>query len=74
MEEETEAVRDPDDLTKIQGVGPKIAETLVAAGSITFADVAKTEFAKWDELIADVARKHASTTWTQQPQLAADGK
>src|SRR5690606_39008422 len=32
-----------DDLKKIEGIGPKIAETLVEAGITTFAELAKTD-------------------------------
>ena len=63
-----------DDLKKVEGVGPKIAETLVAAGIATFADLAKTDAAKISEIIADVRGSHVTDTWPAQAQLAADGK
>ncbi|SKB31663.1 50S ribosomal protein L21 [Maribacter arcticus] len=63
-----------DDLKKIEGIGPKIAETLSAAGISTFAELAKTDSAKISEIIADVRGNHVTDTWPKQAQLAADGK
>ena len=63
-----------DDLKKIEGIGPKIAETLVAAGIVTYADLAKSKPAKISEIIADVRGNHVTDTWPTQAQLAADGK
>lgn len=66
-----------DDLTKVEGIGPKIAEALNAAGIVTFADLAgKTadevnailEAAEGNFNLADAG------TWAQQAQLAADAK
>ena len=63
-----------DDLKKIEGIGPKIAETLNAAGISTFAELAKTNSAKISEIIADVRGNHVTDTWPKQAKLAADGK
>ncbi len=63
-----------DDLKKIEGIGPKIAETLVAAGIATFADLAKAKPAKISEIIEGVRGNHIPDTWPQQAKLAADGK
>ncbi|GAL78749.1 LSU ribosomal protein L21p [Algibacter lectus] len=63
-----------DDLKKVEGIGPKIAETLAAAGIATFAELAKTEASKISEIIADVRGNHVTDTWPAQAQLAADGK
>ncbi|MEZ4779973.1 MAG: 50S ribosomal protein L21 [Flavobacteriaceae bacterium] len=63
-----------DDLKKIEGIGPKIAETLIAAGIATYADLAKAKPAKIAEIIADIRGNHVTDTWPQQAQLAADGK
>ncbi len=63
-----------DDLKKIEGIGPKIAETLAAAGINTYADLAKTKAEKIAEIIADVRGNHVTDTWPAQAQLAADGK
>ena len=66
-----------DDLTIVEGIGPKIAEILVNAGIVTFADLAKAEVAKIEELLAAAGSKYNTavpTTWPEQAQLAADGK
>ncbi len=63
-----------DDLKKIEGIGPKIAETLVAAGIVTFTDLTKAKPAKISEIIAGVRGNHIPDTWPQQAKLAADGK
>ncbi len=63
-----------DDLKKVEGIGPKIAETLIAAGVATFAELAKLDSAKIDEIISDVRGNHVTDTWPKQAQLAADGK
>lgn len=63
-----------DDLKKVEGIGPKIAETLNAAGITTFADLAKTDAAKISEIIAEVRGNHVTDTWPAQAKLAAEGK
>jgi len=63
-----------DDLKKIEGIGPKIAETLTNAGVGTYAELANTTPEKISEIIAGVRGNHVPTTWPQQAQLAADGK
>ena len=66
-----------DDLKKIEGVGPKAAEAMVAAGLDTFAKVAKAK----PEAIATILSEASSNlahlvtdTWPKQAKLAADGK
>ena len=63
-----------DDLKKVEGIGPKIAETLIAAGISTFAELAKTDAAKISEIISDVRGNHVADTWPAQAKLAAEGK
>jgi len=70
----TKSTAKADDLKKIEGIGPKIAETLVAAGIASYADLAKADSAKISEIIADVRGNHVTETWPAQAQLAADGK
>lgn len=65
-----------DDLAKIEGIGPKIAEALNAAGITTFATLA-TKTAEEVKEILDAAEGNFNladaTTWAKQAQLAADG-
>ena len=66
-----------DDLKIIEGIGPKAAEVLVAAGIDTFAKLAKASAKKVNEILdsAEAKVQHLDpTTWAQQAQLAADGK
>jgi len=66
-----------DDLTLIEGIGPKAAEALVAGGVDTFAKLAGTS-AEAVKSILDASTSKVQhldpTTWAQQAQLAADGK
>ena len=63
-----------DDLKKIEGIGPKIAQTLTDAGIATFAELAKTKPAKISEIIAGVRGNHVPDTWPAQAKMAAEGK
>ncbi|AWM13273.1 50S ribosomal protein L21 [Flavobacterium sediminis] len=71
------AAKKGDDLKKIEGIGPKAAEVLVAAGVDTYAKLAGTSADKVKEILdaAEAKVQHLDpTTWAQQAQLAADGK
>ncbi|ENA1795119.1 50S ribosomal protein L21 [Flavobacterium psychrophilum] len=71
------AAKKGDDLKIIEGIGPKAAEVLVAAGIDTFAKLAKIKAEKINEILdgAEAKVQHLDpTTWPQQAQLAADGK
>ncbi len=63
-----------DDLKKVEGIGPKIAETLNAAGITTFAELAKSTPEKIAEIIAEVRGNHVTDTWPAQAKLAAESK
>ena len=66
-----------DDLTKIEGVGPKAAEYLAAAGLDTFAKVAKADAEKMKEILTEASSRMGHldpTSWSKQAQMAADGK
>ena len=66
-----------DDLKIIEGIGPKAAEALVAAGVDTFTKLA-TATSEAVKAILEASESKLShldpTTWAQQAQLAADGK
>jgi len=63
-----------DDLKKIEGIGPKIAETLAAAGIGTYEELSKADPANLSEIIAGVRGNHVTDTWPEQAGLAADDK
>jgi predicted flap endonuclease-1-like 5' DNA nuclease len=64
-----------DDLTLIEGVGPKSAEALKATGITTFAQVAKLSPAELEKAIKDrkVRLVGSTETWPMQAELAAKG-
>lgn len=66
-----------DDLKLIEGVGPKIADLLINAGIVTFADLAATSAEKVSEILSAAGSNFAShnpATWADQATLARDGK
>ena len=64
-----------DDLEIIEGIGPKIAGALVAAGVTTFAQLADMTPEAIQEIVsaAGIGSK-SPATWPQQASLARDGK
>ncbi len=66
-----------DDLRKIEGIGPKIAELLAGSGIDTFEALSKTDSSKIAEILAEAGSRykmHDPTTWPKQAALAAEGK
>jgi len=66
-----------DDLTKVEGIGPKAAEALTAAGLATFADLAKAKVPAVQKILDEADGKFGAMnpgTWPKQAKLAADGK
>lgn len=66
-----------DDLRKVEGIGPKIAELFNAAGINTFAELAATSAERLKEILTEGGSAFASHdpgTWPKQAELAAAGK
>jgi large subunit ribosomal protein L15 len=66
-----------DNLKLIEGIGPKIADTLVAAGVDTFAKLSISDFDTLKVILAEAGgnlASHNPTTWPQQASLAAAGQ
>jgi len=66
-----------DDLTVVEGIGPKIAELLNAAGITTFAQLADADDATVQQVLIDAGPRfnvHDATSWNEQAALARDGK
>ena len=65
-----------DDLKKIEGIGPKIAEVLGEAGVTTFAKLAEMDRDSIKTILDTVStlKSKEPKTWPQQAQLATDGK
>lgn len=72
-----EEARAADDLTKIEGIGPKINELLQEDGINTFADLAGTAPDAIREILAAGGSQfatHDPETWPAQAEMARDGK
>ncbi len=66
-----------DDLTKVEGIGPKAAEALVAAGIASYAKLAEANPEKVKEILTEASSRMAHldpTSWPKQAKMAADGK
>ena len=66
-----------DDLTKVEGIGPKIAEIFNNAGITTFEALANKEIEELKEVLTAAGPRFASKTpnsWPKQARMAADGK
>lgn len=64
----------PDDLKRIEGIGPKIAAVLQEAGIVTFEALASTPVERLQTILDDDGIRLAwPETWPKQAQLAAAG-
>jgi ribosomal protein L30 len=65
-----------DDLELIEGIGPKIATVLKAAGIATFADLAVADTSRLTEILEQDPNLRLADpdTWSEQAALAAAGK
>jgi len=72
------AAAKPDDLKKIEGIGPKIASILIESGIDTFEKLAQADPQKISALLIEKGGKryamHDPSTWPKQAALAAAGK
>jgi predicted flap endonuclease-1-like 5' DNA nuclease len=62
-----------DDLTRIEGIGPKISGILHEAGIYTFAQLAATDVATLQHILEGKVRIFFPDTWPEQAKLAARG-
>jgi ribosomal protein L30 len=74
--EHVEAPAQADDLELIEGIGPKIAAVLEAAGIVTFADLAAADTSRLVEILQQEPNLRSADpgTWPEQAALAATGK
>ncbi len=66
-----------DDLKKVEGIGPKIAEIFAASGIDTFAKLAKASQDQLKEILAGAGSRYASKnpgSWPKQAKMATEGK
>jgi NADH-quinone oxidoreductase subunit I len=75
---EAAASTTPDDLTRIEGIGPKISGVLQDADIKTFAQLAATDVDRIKQILEEsspnLLRLADPTTWPKQARLAASGK
>ena len=65
---------EPDDLKKIEGVGPKVAGLLNENGILTFAQLAEADVDKLNEMLEAASLQMMDpATWPEQAKLAAGG-
>ena len=73
--EEAPPPSEPDDLTRIEGIGPKINQLLQDAGITTYAQLAQADVATIDSKLDESGITFANPgTWPEQAQLASEGK
>ncbi|MCL4123394.1 UNVERIFIED_CONTAM: hypothetical protein GTU68_027815 [Idotea baltica] len=68
---------DADDLRKVEGIGPKIAEIFTSAGIDTFAKLAKASQKELKTILEGAGSRYASKnpgSWPKQAKMAAEGK
>lgn len=66
-----------DNLTKVEGIGPKIQELLYNAGITTFNALANSKVEELKQILDDAGprfKMHKPLTWAKQAKLAAEGK
>jgi NADH-quinone oxidoreductase subunit I len=77
-ETETSETATPDDLARIEGIGPRISDVLLDAGIKTFAQLADINVDRIKEILEkadpNLLRLADPTTWPRQARLAASGK
>jgi large subunit ribosomal protein L15 len=76
-EAKKKVAKEGDDLKKIEGIGPKIAELLAESGINTFAKLSETKVEDIAAILSEAGSRysvHNPTTWPQQAGLAAEGK
>lgn len=67
----------PDDLTIIEGIGPRISELFASAGITTFAALSATKVADLRRILQEGGRRFATadpSTWPRQARIAATGE
>lgn len=71
-----ETLVEPDDFTKVEGIGPKISALLIKSDIRTFADLAAVDVARLQTILAGAGSRYRladPASWPQQARLAAAG-
>ena len=65
----------PDNLKRIEGIGPKISSVLQGAGITTFTQLAAVDVGQLRQILREAGVRIANpTTWPEQAGLAAAGQ
>lgn len=70
-------IKGPNDLTVIEGIGPKINQLFNNAGFHTFAEVSQMAVSQMQKILDDAGPRYRLArpdTWAQQAELAANNK
>ena len=71
---QVEATNEADDLTSLEGIGPKVSKILNAAGIHSFNDLAKAKADDVDKVLVEAGlHMMDSEGWIEQAKLAAKG-
>ena len=71
---QVEATNEADDLTSLEGIGPKVSKILNGAGIQSFADLAKADDKEVDKVLDEAGLQMMdSAGWIEQAKLAAKG-
>jgi len=66
--------QEPEDLSRIEGIGPKIDSVLKVAGISTYSQLAETEVDQLQVILKEVGLSRFNPeTWPEQASLAAQG-
>lgn len=69
-----EAKAEPDDLTRIEGIGPKVSSVLSEAGIATYRQLAGSDAEALQQILRDAGLQFMDpATWPEQAALAAQG-
>lgn len=66
-----------DDLTVVEGIGPRVAELCTALGIDSWETLARTDVARLQSMLDDAGSRfqmHQPATWPTQARLLADGR
>jgi predicted flap endonuclease-1-like 5' DNA nuclease len=71
----SEAASAVDDLTILEGIGPKVSQVLAAAGISSFAKLAETDVPQLKQILESEGYKYMDPgTWPEQARLLSEGK
>ncbi|MFN3763186.1 MAG: helix-hairpin-helix domain-containing protein, partial [Anaerolineae bacterium] len=64
-----------DDLTRLEGIGPKVAKVLASIGITTFKALAEADYSRVKQALVDAGWPYMDPAgWIEQAKLAAEGR